>query len=594
MVAEKQQKGKKRTRSYMAQSLLQLVLAAGIIMFINVLASAFWTQIDMTEDKLFSVTDATRAVLNDIDEPVFIEVYLDGDFPAGFERLKTSARDMLDELRNINPLVEYRFANPNDGTPEEINSAREKLINLGLNPTRLEVKEADGSSSEQYIFPGAIVSYKNRRMPVSLLDNEVAGGGNQEVILNRSVNLLEYKFANAIQKLKLTKKPAILYTTGHGELEPVQTADLDKELKKFYRVARVNLDSVVGIKTAAVSSANDLALDEAGLLIVAKPRGQFSEQDKFKIDQFVMNGGKVIWMIDRLAVDLDSLGGNRQMYVPFDYPLNLEDQLFRYGVKVNPNMVLDMSCTPIPIQVGMVGNAPQYDLKKWYYHVLAVSQSEHPIVKNLDAIEMKFPSSIDTFKTKTPIKKTVLLSSSENSRFQANTSRVSLEILRSDPSPDKFNKQFQPLAVLLEGTFPSHYKNRVSESMKRGLNQLGIQVKEKSANTRMIVISDGDIGRNGVRTSREGEFIPMPLGFNEFVEYQFGNRDFLLNSIEYLMDDSGVIAARNKDVKLRLLNRPKADSERTKWQLINMVIPPLLLISFGLIFTFIRRRRYLK
>ncbi len=594
MVAQKKEVGKKRTRGYMAQSLLQLVLAVGILIFINVLGSAFWTQIDMTEDKLFSVTDATRKVLDDVDEPVFIEVYLDGDFPAGFERLQTSARDMLDELRNINPLVEYRFANPNEGTTEEINSAREKLINLGLNPTRLEVKETDGSSSEQYIFPGAIVSYKNRKMPISLLDNEVAGGGNQEVILNRSVNLLEYKFANAIQKLKLTKKPAILYTSGHGELEPVQTADLDKELKKFYRVARVNLDSVVGIKTAAVSSANELQLDEAGLLIVAKPRGEFSEQDKFKIDQFVMNGGKVLWMVDRLAIDLDSLGGNREMYVPYDYPLNLEDQLFRYGVKINPNMVLDMSCTPIPIQVGMVGNAPQYDLKKWFYHVLAVSQSEHPIVKNLDAIEMKYPSSIDTFKTKTPIKKTILLSSSENSRFQANTSRVSLEILRNEPSPDKFNKQFQPLAVLLEGTFPSHYKNRVSESMKRGLDQLGIQLRDKSANTRMVVIADGDIARNNVRLSREGEYIPMPLGFNEFVEYQFGNKDFLLNTIEYLMDDSGVIAARNKDVKLRLLNRPKANDERVKWQLINMVIPPALLIFFGIAFTFVRRRRYIK
>ena len=322
------------------------------------------------------------------------------------------------------------------------------------------------------------------------------------------------------------------------------------------------------------------------VLIVAKPRRPFSDRDKFLIDQYVMNGGKVIWLIDRLNAELDSLRGTNA-YVPMDYPLELDDILFKYGVRINPDLVLDLRCSHIPMVIDPTG---RQELFPWYYHVISIPQSDHPIVKNLDGINLFFPSSIDTVKTKTPVKKTILLTSSENSRIQPNITRLNFEILRYDPDPEKFNKQHIPLAVLLEGEFPSLFENRVTAAFQQTLEQIDQQFREKSVNTRMLVVSDGDIARNLVVDPRQGQV--MPLGYNRFERYQFANKDFLLNAVEYLRDDNGIIEARGKEVKLRLMNTTKAQQEATKWQLLNIGVPLLFLLIFGFLWNWFRRRKY--
>ncbi|MFT5801481.1 MAG: ABC-2 type transport system permease protein, partial [Nonlabens sp.] len=347
---------------------------------------------------------------------------------------------------------------------------------------------------------------------------------------------------------------------------------LETTMSGYYNTGRIVLDSVVKIGK------------EAAVVIVAKPRGPFSEKDKFKIDQYIMQGGKVLWLIDPLVVNLDSLQG-RQRYIPFEYPLELEDMLFRYGVKIKSNLILDMECSNIPMNTG--NNLEMYP---WYYHPIPVPRSSHPIVKSLDRVNLLFPSTIDTFRTKTNIKKTILLESSKYTRTQMTPVQLNFEILRYKPEPDKFNKGAQPMAVLLEGTFSSLFQNRVKKEFVDRLEEMGEEFYKESVDTKMIVVSDGDIARNLV-VNYETEEV-KPLGFNKFDRRIYANRDFLINALEYLIDENGVIEARSKEVKLRMLDKVKAKEESTKWQIVNVVLPVVFLGLFGLVFNFWRRRKY--
>lgn len=572
---------KNKTNSRRTRSLINLGLFIGIVIFVNILANArmggrsFYTYLDLTEEKRFTLTDATRNLLNDLDDVIYVKVLLEGDFPVGFKRLQKSTREMLEEFRGISGYIEYEFVNPSTGTNEEINARREAFRNEGIEPVSLRVKDND-QTSVQLIYPYAQIFYKGRNINVNLLENQVPGMP-QEVALNNSVSLIEYKLANAIQKLQTPIKPVVAFTTGHGELSPIETADLEKTLRQFYETGRLRLDSLVTIPP-----------NELSALIIAKPRIAFSEQEKFKIDQYVMNGGKVLWLIDKLDVNLDSLRG--PSFFPREYDTNLDDLLFRYGARIQPNLVLDLQSTRIPLATGMLGNAPQFDLFRYPYHLVVPPASKHPIVKSLDLVNMFYASTIDTtVRTKTPVEKTVLLASSPNSMTQFIPLEMNFDFLRYELDPQRFNKPSQPLAVLLEGTFPSLYENRVTNEMLAGLQQLNIEFKQQSSPNRMIVVSDGDIAKNAFNP-KEQSF--KPLGLNEFENYQFANKDFLVNALEYLLDANGVIAARGKEVRLRLLDTVRADAEATKWQLLNIVVPLAFLAVFGLIYNWIRRRRF--
>jgi len=557
------------------QTLLQLVLFAGILIFINILGNTFFNYYDLTEEKRFTLTDASKDLIENLNEKVYVEVLLDGKFNAGFTRLQNSVRELLDDYRSISTDLEYEFKNPLPGNVEEDNAVKQKLAKLGVYPINVQERTSD-SKNEKLTYPYAFVYYQGRQTAINLLENNTPGA-NPEVVINNSISLLEYKITNAITKLKTVIKPVVVYTSGHGELDAVQTSDFDNELVRTYDINRINLDSVVQVDK------------EIDIIIVAKPLLSFSDKDNFKIDQFVMNGGRVLWLLDKVNASLDSMRTTgTQVPIPID--LNLERLLFRYGARVQPNLVLDLECTQIPLQTGVIGGKPQLDLFPWYYNPKVASRSNHPIVKSIDRVNLFFANRIDTIETrKGNVKKEILLSTSEYSRYQRVPINLTFEILREEPNPKLFNKSFLPVAVLMEGTFPSEYENRITEAMLEGMKDLDLKFKPLSDPTRMIVVADGDIAIS--RLDRQTQK-PLPLGLNPFDKYLYSNKQFLLNCVDYLYDDKGVIEARGKDVKLRLLDRVKAKEEKTKWQLINILIPILLLGAFGIFYNWLRRKRY--
>lgn len=582
-------KSKKRN-----QSLLQLGLFTGVLIFLNILGSMFFTQFDLTEENRYTLTKNTEDLLSNLDEPVFVRVLLEGEFPAGFKRLQRSSREMLDEFRRRarmkkegttfmdrvsayfaqDALLQYEFSDPNAGTAEEINQRREEFRKQGLTPTLFRLKDVDGTE-EKFIFPYAILSYKGRQVVINLLENQP--GFNQDEVLDRSIDLLEYKFASAIQKLQLDQKQVIAFSAGQGEAGDLETRDLVGTLRPYYDFGRFFLDS------------NYVIPPQIDLLIIAKPTQPFSEQDKFKIDQYIMNGGKVMFLVDRLEAELDSMRATGA-FVTREYPTNLEDLLFRYGVRIEPDLVLDLQCSQIPQVVGNQGGNPQIELFDWFYHPIITPRAQHPILSGLENVNLFFPNSIDTVRTKNPVKKTVLLSTSEYSREQFHPVRLNFEVLRYDPDPSKFTKKNIPLAVLLEGEFSSLYENRVTESMQEGLAQMGATFKAQSEPNRMIVVADGDAILNPV-SGPEARNV-MPLGYNVFERKMYGNKDFIINSIEYLLNGAGLMDARGKDTKMRPIDQVRATQTQTRWQLLNIGLPIALLVIFGLLYTYLRRKRY--
>lgn len=562
------------------QTLTNLGLLVVVIVLVNILANArfgdraMYGYIDLTEDKRFTLTQGTKQLVRELDEVVFVRVLLEGDFPAGFKRLQNSTREVLSKFRGESKLLEFEFDDPSAGSVEEINARRKQLAEEGIRPINLRVKENQGTS-EKLIYPHAIFYYKGRNIVVDLLENEVPGVP-PEIILNNSIGLLEYKFANAIQKLQITAKPILIFSTGHGELEELETADLESSLRPYYDTGRLNLDSMSSVPK------------EVSALIIAKPRFPFSEKTKFKIDQYVMNGGKVLWMIDALRVDMDSLR-TRDRYLATEYNLGLDDLLFRYGVRLKTNLVLDFQSTGIQLVTGMVGNAPQFDYFRYPYHLVALPRSNHPIVKSLNGVNLLYAGSIDTVKTKTPVQKTILLESSRRSMLQHSPLTMDFEFMRYPLDSTKFNKPYQPLAVLLEGRFPSLYENRVSQDMLDMLEQIKRPFRAESEPTRMIVVADGDVAKNKVNLQQQSY---SRLGYNEVDRFLFANKDFVINSIEYLLDDRGVVEARGKDVKLRMLDTVQAKEEKTQWRLVNIMFPLIALAGFGLGFNYWRRKRF--
>lgn len=558
-------------------NIVQVLLIIIAIVIINAIAGQYYAHIDLTEDKRFSLTGPTEALLDDVADPIYVRVLLDGEFPAGFKRLRQSTKDILDQYRSRAPKIIYEFQNPSpkDASNEELNNIKLELSKDGILPTTLRYGEGDALTNRQ-IYPYAIFSLGQKQVVVNLLEEQVMGMP-EEVILNNSVSLLEYKFSNAIQKLTLKNKANIVFTEGHEELSKQQTAVLENSLKEYYNTGRVNLDSIYLINK------------EIDVLIVAKPRTAFNQRSKFLIDQYIMNGGSVLWLIDYLDVSVDSIGRN-DIYIPPTMNLDLEDLWFNYGFRLQPNLVLDLQATQIPQVIGMAGGEPQYQLIKWPYHVLALPLSQHPIVKNLDRINLFFPSTIDTIQTNARVNKEILLQSSPYTRYQLTPVRLNFQVLQEDFKAELFNKSPQAVAVLLEGEFESAFQNRVTADMQNMLQQIDAPFKEKGEHAKQIIISDGDIINNVLSVKEQKIF---PLGYNKWERRTYkANETFILNAIEYLINTDNILAARSKEVRLRMIDRVKARTEKTKWRLINIVLPLLLLIGFGLVYRQIRKYKY--
>ena len=542
---------------------------------INVIANYYHGYIDLTEERRFTLSESTERVVSQLDDVMYVNVLLDGEFPGGFKRLQQATRDLLEDLSDINSNIQYSFEDPSDGTVEEIKQRRDALAKDGINPTSLKFLDGD-QYIQKAIYPYALITYKGRFSAVNLLQ-EQAPGLDEEQLLNRSIELLEYKFANILQKTQSERKGTIAFTAGQGELSVNNTIRLERHLRQYYNTGRIYLDSIVSL---------DSAID---LLIVAGPRETFSEKDKFKIDQYLMNGGKIIWLIDKMDASLDSISKYR-FYVPQEYELNLDDQLFKYGLRIMPNFILDLESTRIPQVTGEQGGSAQQTMFKWYYHVLGQGVGNHPVVKNLDRVLVKFPSSIDTLKTKTGIRHTPILSSSQYTRIQLNPVRLNFEILKVPADPSKFTKGKQLIGVLSEGQFPSLFENRVSAAMQSTLAEIGQEFKAVSVPTKQIVITDSDFMKNEVNYRDQSA---EPIGFDIWEQQVYpANKDFILNSIEYMLDENGILDSRAKEIKLRLLDSVKTKQDKTYWQMLNLGLPILLLLIFGLLYRYIRKRRY--
>jgi gliding-associated putative ABC transporter substrate-binding component GldG len=549
-----------------------------VLLGVNYLASVMHTRVDLTQEKRYTLSSATKKLIKGLHDKVSITVLLTGDMPAGFKKLSNSTKEMLQEFKDLGGSnIQFKFEKPGEGLSD---TAREKmqlhLDSLGLKPTNIKVKAKAGEAQEErLVYPGALVTYKDREVAIDLLQGQDMAGGVQS--LNNAEALLEYKLARSIQKITADTVPAIGYLVGNGEPLNYNVYDLiEHTLRQEYRFGFVPIDSVPVIPAAFDA------------LVIVKPTMPFNNKQKLKIDQYIMHGGKVIWLIDRLYAEMDSLMRSHSDFVAFDRNLNLDDQLFKYGVRINGDLVQDLQCDKIPLVVGNYGNQPQMQLVPWPYFPTLSSYSGHPIAKNLDNVLSIFPNSIDTIKNN--IRKTVLLATSESSRIISTPAIVSLNSVKTEDDLKTFNQSFIPIAVLLEGRFTSLYTNRLSTGELDTLAGLYKQpfraATEKES--KMIVVSDADIVANVV-TQNQG---PLPMGYNQFTNYQYANKDFFLNCIQYLTDSSGILDTREKDFTLRLLDPKKTDEYRTQWQLMNIGLPVALVLLFGAVYQAVRKRKY--
>ncbi len=558
-------------------AVLTLGLVFTILLLLNVVSRYYYFRLDLTAEKRYSISEPSKKLAADLKDVVTVKVYLDGDLNAGFTRLKESTRNLLNEYRAYGGKnIEFQFIDPMAvQNLDERKALMTDLMQRGLSPTNLTTKSKT-DSKQQLIFPGAMVTYGGREMPVQLLENQI--GFSPQQILNNSEILLEYKFSNAIKKLTQYRSPRVVFIQGHGELTNLETADIQNTLLNLqYEVKDFDLHNNYQIPA------------KIDVAVIAKPRIAFDEKDKYKIDQFIMRGGKVLWLVDGTTAAMDSLKTSPTGQFAQGNDFNLDDMLFKYGVRVNTDVVQDINlCNPIPLIVGQMGNAPQTEMFPWYYFPLLVSDNNHAIVRNLDPVAGFFVSTIDTVKNP-GVNKTILLHTTDNAKAQLAPTRIHFGILQNKPNPAYYNQPKLPVAVLMEGAFESAYKNRLSPEFLAASDTVeNLKFVEKSPQSKMIVIADGDIIRNEVRNDSSA----YPLGYYMYTKQQFANKDFMLNCIEYLIDDSGILETRNKEVKLRMLNTVKAEDEKLKWQLINIALPILFIILSGLAFSYYRTRKY--
>lgn len=565
-------------------------LAIGIllIVLINFSASLLFERFDLTSEKRYSLSNASKELVKNLDDIVYVKVYLEGDFPAAYKKMRDETREMLDEFRAYsNDNLDYEFINPAESGDEKITKEiYQQLFKQGLQPTDLNEKTTDGFSNK-LIWPGAIFFYKGKEIPVQLLKSKL--GSNPVNMINSSIEGLEYEIANAIYNLTTELKPKIAFIDGHGELNKYEVASLSTSLAEFYSIDRIKINGELYSlteRTMKDSTQEFVVHPKYDAIIIAKPTQKFSEKDKFIIDQYIMYGGKVVWMIDPVFASMDSLRtSDVTMAIPQD--LNLDDQLFTYGVRVNANLIQDLQSAPIPIVTGMVGNQPKTELYPWYFFPLLTPANSHPIVNNLNAVKGEFTSTIDTI-NKAGITKIGLLKSSQYTKVSSAPTRVSLSFLRFEPDQSQFNKGHQVAAALLEGSFESVFKNRVPPQI---LEANEIAFREKSKPNKMVVIADGDIAKNAVNP-RTNEY--MALGLDRYTKQQYGNADFMLNVMNYMCNDNGLMSVRTKKFKIRLLDHTVVKDERVTWQIFNTVLPVGIMLLFGIAHFFYRKRKYTK
>ena len=552
-----------------------LLIVIICLVLVNFIAATLHYRVDLTNEKRFTISSPVKKILKDLDNPVEVDVFLKGDLPSGFKKLGITSQELLQEFKEYaKGNIRYKLLSPEETMPGTDRTYADTLSALGIVPINLKVQLKAGEQS-QYVYPAALIHYEDKMLPVNLYP------GTKTIItppeLNSAEAQLEYKFADAVNRIRQNTKPLIAYSNGNGEPSGVTIYDLvENILKKNYSLFTINI------------ATEPVIPDTFKVLMIVKPSKSFSEEEKLKIDQYIMRGGKVLWFIDRLNAEMDSLQMKNEV-VAYDRNLKLEDLLFRYGVRINPDLLMDLQCGFLPFDVN--GNK-QFEFLHWNYFPLFESKQDNVINKNLGLVAGKFVNSIDTVSAP-GIKKTILLSSSANARTIETPALISGTENMNAPADAAFNKSDVSAAILLEGKFTSLYKNRVSQAILDSNQKYGTPFLEQPVqDNKMIIVADGDIPLNAVSQEQ-----PLPMGVNPYTletqyQYQFANKQFVENCIEYLINDASLSEARAKDYTLRLLDPKKVESEKARWQILNMAVPVVLIILFGVIYQWWRRKKY--
>lgn len=552
----------------MKKLLISALVALVAVVVLNILTRYAYARFDLTEDKRYTLSQPAVDVAQKFDSPVIIDILLDGNIPPEFSRLKTETVQLLESFASKNANIKYNLVDPLEDE-ERAQQTIAELQGLGLQPANVNIVES-GKVSNELVFPWAMVNYKDQTVKVPLLKNKL--GSTSEERINNSVQQLEYAFADAFTKLSITEKKSIAVIKGNGELRDVEMANYLSTIRDYYNIGAITLDSVANNPQKVLDQ-----LKGFDLAVIAKPTQAFTDEEKFVLDQFMVQGGKSIWLMDQVAMEMDSIyaGGGSAFALPRE--LNLKDLFFSYGIRIDPVLVNDLYFTQIVLATGE-GNDSQYNPLPWYYYPMVFSRNDHPINTNIEAVRFQFACTIELLEN--DYNKTVLLRSSPLSKTDGVPRQVSLDILNSPPNKELYNNGNLPLAVLVEGNFSSMYKNRVKPLDLRNT------LDEGPAN-QMIVISDGDLIKNQLRNGR-----PLELGYDKWTNSFYGNKEFLVNSTNYLLDDTGLINIRNRKVSILLLDVEKIVAQKTKWQLINIGVPVVLTLIFGAFFSFYRKRKF--
>ncbi|MTI21180.1 gliding motility-associated ABC transporter substrate-binding protein GldG [Fulvivirga sp. RKSG066] len=555
-------------KSKRLEDFLKLAIGLVVVIVLNMIAEEYFVRIDLTEEGRYSIKEPTKEMLRELDDVVYVEVYLDGELNAGFKRLKKSIAETLEEFRIYSGRnIQYAFNDPTLAMSQKAKGEfMRQLMQQGIQPTNI-IDNQDGQRIERLVFPGALVSYGGAEKGVMLLKGNQSLSAEQK--LNQSIENVEYELASAIKELTSLERKSVGIVKGHGTLTTLETAGFRNALNERYNVRDVLINE---------------ALNKVDALILAKPTKPFTELEKYHLDQYLMSGGSVLMLIDKLNVNMDSVASEHNFSFP--YELNLDDQLFKYGVRVNSDLVQDNTSGVYPIVVGNMGDQPQVNLLPWPFFPVINRFADHPVTKNLNTVLGRFMNSVDTVALK-GVKKTPLLMTSDYSRTVTAPVKVSIQDLRKNLGPEVFNQQNVPLGWLLEGRFTSLYKNRFKPE---GVEEEAF-VSESSSKAKLIVIGDGDLAKNEINPNT-GQ--PQPLGYDPFLNETFANEELLMNALAYMVEDAGLILARNKEVKIRPLDSVKVKNEKLKWQMINLVLPIVALLLFGVVRFYLRKKKYSK
>jgi ABC-2 type transport system permease protein len=567
-----------------------------LIIGLNIIFSFFFARLDLTVEKRYTLSKSTKTMLKNLEDVIYVKVYLSGKkLPPDYAELSQKMRELLDEMRICSDNIEYEFIDPAAGRdPNEMNAIYGELNRKGLRPQAIQNMGVDGVTTH-FIVPGALVSYRLREIPLQLLDSDDGLIQQRDDIVKYSIEKLEYNVGNAIRRITKQQRANVAFLKGHGELTNWQVFRALTAIGQFYSVDTVLLDSKntdnstfsifeVDI-TDSVSGESKIKGNKYDLLIIAKPTLPFENYEKYLIDQFVMRGGRILWYVDPVFAEMDSLQFYKEMPI-LTMDLNLEDMFFRYGVRLNTNLLQDLEALRIPIISGQMGGQPQYKYIPWYYFPIITPYLDHPIVKNLNLLRTEFVSSIDTVGSKSNLQKTILLTTSNHTKVVNAPAIVSLETLKKRANMLEYSKKNLPVSVLVEGEFNSLFSDLQGEQLQK------LAPIAKSKETKMIFVSDGDMIKNQIGTDNMGNLFPYPLGADRHSGMAFGNKNFLLNAVNYLCDDVDILQVRAKDFKMRLLNSKRILKEKARWQTLNLLLPLLLIGILGGVLATVRRVRY--